>query len=175
LALCTCYVLKIAANMRQTWLRLVVCVSLMAFLAANTPAGITLVLHLLAGQTPAADDPRSHCDLAHSHEEEVTDDSESLTCCTCGEDKARSCQASQHPEERDTPCGPSCPACPGSPSDPKCPCPGGCALCSVAKVPCVVPSVCVTCSAPCLGANSLEPHPVYTSPFTGRLIRPPRA
>src|SRR6266404_3585567 len=35
-----------------------------------------------------------------------------------------------------------CPDCPNGPAAPKCPCPGGCALCSVAKALCA--------AAPCL-------------------------
>jgi hypothetical protein len=55
-----------------------------------------------------------------------------------------------------------------------CPCPGGCAFCSVAKVPGLSPLVTPAVVTLCLD-DSLDAMPcVYASPFGGTLTRPPR-
>jgi hypothetical protein len=66
----------------------------------------------------------------------------------------------------------SCPCCPKKPAGQ---CPGGCAFCSVAKVPCFGVSIPTVGPGPCVGTSLVESCPPYASPFPGKLIRPPRA
>jgi len=130
---------------RRNWLRLIALVGLGAFLA-NTPAAARLFTVILIGN-----ESRPHvCDEQHSPAAETL------------------------PEHGRAPCCPGCPDCPKSPFAPKCPCPGGCALCNVAKVPCHIPSYDFTCAAACQEAGLPELTSFYTPPAAGRLIRPPR-
>jgi hypothetical protein len=55
-----------------------------------------------------------------------------------------------------------------------CPCPGGCALCSVAKVPCLLPLTALVEVASGLDDGLDEASPVYDSPFCATLTPPPR-
>ena len=146
-------------------LRLVACVSLVAFLVTNTHAGTSFAAHLLA----------AHSELGHSHE--AASVKHSASAQQEGKPERPDCRhnSGADGDQDDCPCGPSCPDCPKGPCGPKCPCPGGCALCNVAKVPHVVPVACLPASSPCLGASLPEPHVFYTPPPTGRLIRPPRS
>jgi hypothetical protein len=131
--------------MRRKWLRLIAWVGLGAFLA-NTPAGAHLLSALLIG-----DESRPHA---------------------CGEQHSPASETLA--EHGRVPCSPGCPDCPKSPFAPKCPCPGGCALCNVAKVPCHIPFHDFTCAVVCQEAAVLELTSFYTPPTAGRLIRPPR-
>jgi hypothetical protein len=134
--------------MRRKWLRLVVWVGLAAFLA-NTPAAARLFSDFLI------------CDESLPH---------------VVYDERHSPAAETRAEHGRAPCGPGCPDCPKSPFAPKCPCPGGCALCNVAKVPCHIPAHDFTCAvAPFQEASVPELTSFYTPPIAGRLIRPPRA
>ena len=154
--------------MRRQWQRLVACVSLAAFLVANSHAGMALAAHLSAARP-------SHAGV-RSPATSRSDRPECPGCCRCAKHKSRdTANNARAPQDEDGTCGPSCPHCPKTPSAPKCPCPGGCALCSVAKVPHVVPTACLPWAAPCLGAKLPEPRSTYTPPCAGRLIRPPRA
>jgi hypothetical protein len=133
--------------MRRKWLRLIAWAGLGAFLA-NTPSAARLLSPLLIG-----DD----C-LAH----------------VCGEQHSPATETLA--EHGRVPCRPACPDCPKSPFAPKCPCPGGCALCNVAKVPCHVPAHDFTGSAAaCQDGGIPELTSFYTPPAVDRLIRPPRA
>jgi hypothetical protein len=137
---------EFSLTMRWNWLRLIAWVGLGVFLA-NTPAGARLFSILLIG-----DESRPH---------------------VCGEQHSPAVETQA--EHGRVPCGPDCPDCPKSPFAPKCPCPGGCALCNVAKVPCHIPSYDFTCAAAsCQGAGVPELTSFYTPPAAGRLIRPPR-
>jgi hypothetical protein len=132
--------------MRRKWLRLIAVVGLAAFLA-NTPAGARLFSAFLIG-----DESRPHvCGQRHSPAETLA-------------------------EHGRAPCDLRCPDCPKSPFAPKCPCPGGCALCNVAKVPCHVPAHDFTGPATACQDDAVpELTSFYTPPAVGRLIRPPRA
>ncbi len=132
--------------MRRKWLRLIAWVGLGAFLA-NMPVAAHLLSALLIddGSLPHV------CGQQHSPAAETLAEHERV------------------------PCSPDCPDCPKSPFTPKCPCPGGCALCNVAKVPCHIPSQHFTCAVACQRAGVPELTFFYTPPAAGRLIRPPRA
>jgi hypothetical protein len=58
---------------------------------------------------------------------------------------------------------------------PYCPCNGTCGYCSVAKVPChvIVPAAILEDNLP--QAGFFDTPSQYSSPFAGRLMRPPRA
>jgi hypothetical protein len=131
--------------MRRKWLRLIVIVGLAAFLA-NTPAVARLFSAYLIG-----DESLPHvCGQQHSPEAETL------------AERGRGA------------CNHDCPNCPKSPLAPKCPCPGGCALCNVAKVPCHIRAHVFTSAAACQEASAPELTSFYTPPAVGRLIRPPR-
>lgn len=161
--------------MRRKRLRLVACVSLVAFLVANTHAGTALAAHLLA----------AHSELGHARDAAAAKHPASAQqevkperpgCCHGQKHTNRAGDGSEGVgDQDDCPCAPSCPDCPKGPCGPKCPCPGGCALCNVAKIPHVAPVASLPASAPCLGASLPEPHVFYTPPPAGRLIRPPRS
>jgi hypothetical protein len=150
--------------MSRKWLRLLACVSLVAFVAANTHAGAAFAACLTA---PA----RHGSPAGHARTKPAP-----RSCCNCSGHKAR---VAAEPSEAvnghgRTPCEP-CPGCPKGPCGPKCPCPGGCALCNPAKVPCLAEAAGPACEAPCLGASPAEHTSSYTPPFSGTLTRPPRA
>ena len=157
-------------NMRRKWQRLGVCVSLAAFLVVNTPASSAIAAHLFA---PRPSDWQTTSGRCPTPAVLVGDKTTHSDCCHCSKHKKRIVaeivckQASR--------CRPDCPDCPKGPSAPKCPCPGGCALCNVAKVPHIVPTTCPPCSLICYGTNLVESTFIYTPPFYGRMIRPPRA
>jgi hypothetical protein len=70
----------------------------------------------------------------------------------------------------------SSPSCPNhDDSKPCCPFPGGCAYCSVAKVPWTVAPALVPQAAVYVGQCLSEVSLLYLPPFLGTLIRPPRA
>ena len=75
----------------------------------------------------------------------------------------------------DRPCDDSCPGCPKGPGGKPCHVPGGCILCSVAKVPCLIDLTPSQDAGPCLGATVADLPILYISPSSGGLIRPPRA
>ncbi len=131
--------------MRRKWLRLIAWISLGTFLA-NTPAAVHWINALLIGHEMQPHD----CGQQHSPVK------------TLAEHRNRLCRS-------------GCPDCPKSPFAPKCPCPGGCALCNVAKVPCHLPPYDLTGpTAACPDDAVAEIVFSYTPP-AGRLIRPPRA
>src|SRR5262245_13534875 len=73
------------------------------------------------------------------------------SCCK----HCRAKQTAQEPADRvcaseDQPDSSSPQDCPCSDHD-TCPCPGGCAYCSVAKMPCAAPAGALLVSVPCLG------------------------
>jgi len=138
--------------MRRKWLRLLVCVNVTTFLVANTHAGSVAAARLLA--------PQHAGHVSHSREH-------SEPCSHCA---GHASLASTTPDEEED----GTPSCPGCPDGPKCPCPGGCALCSIAKVPHSTPGICLTCPSTDFEIRLPDPSPIYTSPFASRLIRPPR-
>jgi hypothetical protein len=149
---------------RKWWQRLVACISLVAFLAANTHAGTAIAASVAA--RPAG--KPGH--VANAKGKKAS----RRSCCHCVKDKDRRIPDAPRDHGND-PCSPSCPDCPKGPGDSKCPCPGGCALCSVAKVPCPVVAASPIHEAPCLEGSVTEIEPSYLSPAIRTLIRPPRA
>jgi len=133
-------------SLMPRWLtRLVAVVSLLAFLAGNGSA-IT------------------HARSSFSHH-------------TCGEGGCENCLTEEHAHS--TPSvvevgGSTTPSHDELPG-PSCPCPGGCAFCSVAKVPGLSPLVAPAIVTRCLDDCLDEMPCVYVPPFCGQLIRPPRS
>jgi len=161
--------------MRRSWLRLITCMSLVAFLLANSHVG-TVVAALLMSPT------KSVRTTAHKHATDApksgAKDTTRSPGCHCGHKRPRSSETPVFAEDFDhAPCAPSCPDCPVGPDGPRCPCscPDGCAMCNAAKVPFLAHPIRVACSAACVGAASPEPASTYTPPCAGRVIRPPRA
>lgn len=69
----------------------------------------------------------------------------------------------------------SCPCCPKSPSGSPCPMPGGCAFCSVAKVPMVTPDVRDFARSEHVEDIVIVQTGVKLPSLAGELFRPPRA
>jgi hypothetical protein len=134
--------------------RLVALLTLGAFLCANMPAATAALLRLLPGpaERHAAD---ACCGAAHP----VRSDSVECPC-----HHWRHAESAPGDGEDDEPC----PACP---DDTSCPCPGGCAVCSVAKVPCTGALPFFHGSAPCLGESVPDAPNLYSPPFDGKSPR----
>jgi hypothetical protein len=150
---------------------LVTCVSLVAFFAANTHAGTAIAACLSTNRAGG------EFSLAkeHSTAEGATGEHSGRLCCH--EEGDNDADVVEHDEHGpcDSSCPDSnCPDCPKSPGHSKCPCPGGCALCSVAKVPCPVAAACQVFEIPCLGASVAHAETPYTPPFCDVMLRPPR-
>ena len=156
--------------MGPKWLRLLACVNVATFLVANTHVGASIAGHLSprTGTSTSQTDCRSACgspgDDPHKHG--------ASSCCHRPEDESQTSEASEVAQDQSR--APCCPDCPDRPFSPKCPCPGGCPSCNVAKVPCLLSASCVTVSSCCLGDSVTEPPTCYTPPFSGRMRRPPR-
>jgi hypothetical protein len=145
--------------MRRQWLRLVVCVNLATFLVANTHAGTVLARRLL---TPSSTRHIEHrCEHFHDCDHQQSDGGHTAPDADADEPRSLCC--------------PDCPDCPKGPIHSRCPCPGGCAMCSLAKVLHSAAGICLTCPADCFETRLPDPSLTYSSPFAGRLIRPPRA
>jgi len=142
--------------------RLVACLTIFSYVVMNVHAGLGLcAAPVRAVQTSAAPPKQApktktrckHCASKHtSHESAPT----------------------EHSRNPDQPCDDSCPGCPKTPGKP-CHVPGGCVLCSVAKVPCVMDLAPLHDLGPCLGDAVSDLSILYISPRSGGLIRPPRA
>jgi hypothetical protein len=103
-----------------------------------------------------------HCRMSHEACKSIDNDEAICLVCGCSVlDGPCKCQTADQPE----PC---------LPSVPKCPCPDGCTVC-MAKMPCLVGTNAIPLETPCLEACLVEPASIYSEPFAGRLIRPPRA
>src|ERR1019366_2733777 len=135
-------------------------------LLANTQASFALD-YLIRSQTKvtAADEPApkarkcKHCSSTEDRAEQT---------CTSG--------LSRKGGTPSKPCNDSsCPCCPNEHGPNDCPCPGGCALCSVTKAPCLTPLTPTLDHALCIGQCCLVESFDYVSPPQGGLIRPPRA
>lgn len=151
--------------MSRKWMRLVSWLCMVAFFAANTHANITLAALFHVKQP--SQQPRARADEAST-----TFGIPSTSCKYCAK-KAVADPTAASPQER-SPCCPNCPDCPKGPCGPHCPCPGGCALCNIAKAP----------SAPALPFFALQPQCVGILPGAAdnihvvsvhcRLFRPPK-
>jgi hypothetical protein len=144
------------AIVSRHWRSLVTCISLVAFLLANGPA---CVISLASSSDQCfLDGPCSH----------------SLRCqrvstCTCERCSAKRTQGQSLAENERTPA----PKHPGE-SCPCCPCPGGCAYCSVAKIMCSVSATPAMLTVLSLEETISEPSLLLPPGYAGELIRPPR-
>src|SRR5262249_38589205 len=146
--------------MRRLRQRLVALVSLAAFFVANTHAGLALAAHLAAPRLADAPAPQRGSN-GHNGPEALKAKAKKATRsgCSCARHKTtkprnQAAAPSSVPRpDKQSPCRPCCPDCPKGPSGSQCPCPGGCPLCSVAKVPCLSPFALFTAAPPCLGAS----------------------
>jgi hypothetical protein len=163
-------------NMPRKWLRLVACLSLAVYLFGNTPASLAISIHLQSVPPLVEQEPQSSSPNGPS-------DDVSSCCKHCAKlrGKVTAEPHSEGPEHgSDHSSCPSCPegpmdsSCPCCPKGPPCPLPGGCALCSVAKVPCLAAPLLTMLPLLCAGASLTESPPLYVSPLGGDLIRPPR-
>ncbi len=157
-------------------LRLVSCLSLVAYLLANTHLNLALA---------ACAPPACTGKAANKAEDETDTKPATNKCQHC----AKHNPASPHKEIQakgklaqhdpacpgcpDCPSGPSCPCCPHQ--DPSCPVPGGCALCNIAKAPCLTPLFALDASAPLFIGYVVEYTSAHVPPFCDELTRPPRA
>jgi hypothetical protein len=157
----------------RIWLRLVGAVSLAAYLLANTNASAA-VNHWMHKQFPRTAEVASPAYEATSEKPKK---------CTKGCCKPNETQTTQDAEPSPPPAPvrqkqnsdkPVCPCCPNDSEEKHCPCPGGCALCSVGKAPLLTPfhfELHETAFVDhCLMTVSFE----YVSPSCGGLDRPPR-
>jgi len=164
--------------MPRTWLRPVACLSLAAYLFANTAAGSALSIHLqktdscrdenaaAVSTDPEPTDPApprcKHC-AKFRRQAPPEQHTEGPECCS---------EESSHPESPQEPADSSCPCCP---KGPPCPVPGGCAICNIAKVPCLATALLALLPPLCAGASLIESPPLYLPPSGDELIRPPRS
>jgi hypothetical protein len=152
-------------------LRLVAMASLAAYLLANTNASLAVQFIPRPARTtvqnpspPAEEVPANpkkckHCSKPAESNETPAEGHKS---------------SSPQSSNKDDCTEPSCPCCPADPDHKNCPCPGGCAICSVAKVPLLPPLNLdfeqAICLGNCLGIDSFQ----YISPICDGLDRPPR-
>jgi hypothetical protein len=150
--------------------RLLAWVCLGAFLAANTPTA-SVAAHLLATLLAGAEISGTASHGRFLPAETTAPGSIEGRM----KEQCRAClEPAEDAEDYDF-CGPCCPNCPKGPCGSKCPIPGGCATCNVAKVPCATPPTHFIRSEAALDAAEGEPTSFYTPPSAGHLIRPPRA
>lgn len=141
--------------MARVWRTLVVCLSLTAFLAANTP-----FVHALSSAWPCA-----------CAGEDLDPAATACPCPACAAHSGTAPSGSAQVAEEAVPSS-DCPACPSCPC---CPFPGGCAFCSVAKVPGMVAAMPVPSPTPAQEQVQLLAAPRLPSTYCGKLIRPPRS
>ncbi len=139
----------------RAWLRLIGWLGLVALLGPHLPATVALVACCTGGVPDRHAEPRTSGTVA-------------ATGC-------KHCAKKALARARAAPASALRPACPGSrPCCPLCPVPGGCALCNLTKVPCLVPPLVFPAADPLLGGTTCDPAPLYASPFCGRLTPPPK-
>lgn len=156
--------------MSRAWLRLISCVSLGAYLLANTHASFALE-RLVRSHVPA----KTPTEQLPTEQESASKPSACKHCCKQTENQSEE-QSPCNSEGPTQPCDtPSCPCCPGDQDGKQCPCPGGCAMCSVAKAPLLTPIEISLHEAVCTGECQIDESFDYVSPLQHGLIRPPRA
>ena len=155
-------------TMPRHWLRLVTWVSLAAFLLTNTPGALVAAAHLL-GRPRHGHTCQHGCCQSCGHEATPgpgCGTEETAPCTIAGADSESHIPAlvqAAASQERD---GSPCQSCPCSN--------GGCAHCSVTKVPCCFSGQALLAPALCLG-HLAEVPPLCPQPYCGELIRPPIA
>ena len=161
--------------MSRQLLRLVSCMSLVAYFLANTH--LNLVFAAFAKPTCCAgteatnstggeskeNKPRKckHCAQRDASDEAPTDKKQPKN------------HDSNCPGCPDSPLGHSCPCCPQG--DHSCPVPGGCAMCTIAKAPCLTPNVAADLSGSALFEFVPDLCFSYASPLSDSMARPPKA
>lgn len=164
------------------WRRLAASFCLVTYLLTNTPAVFALDLRFWSDAflpRTSATDPVS---AASSAPASKTPPRKCTRCC-CAVTSSRPVQTraalpkygstlnSTGTREHSRP---ACPCCPSQPSKPDCPVPGGCAFCSVAKIPLMNSPL--TGSTPVIFAEMVLPErtsfPLLMP--VGKLFRPPR-
>ena len=154
-------------------LRLVSLLCLSAYLLANTQANLALD-YLLRSQVPTCQPSET------TPAEESTPKAKQCKHCTQVSEESSNentppCAPSNSPARPCKPCDDSsCPCCPNEHHPKDCPCPGGCALCSVAKAPCLTPLTLQFHDLVCVGQCSVDESSDYVNPLQRGLIRPPR-
>jgi hypothetical protein len=155
--------------------RLVVWVSLLAYLLANANIGLCVGSR---AQTQSHDEKTAGSVDAHQHDDT---DSDCLHCANHAAHAAVNATSTSSDEEQTT-CTPdaatglrgSCPCCPKEPCNSSCPCPGGCAMCNIAKTPCLSSEALIPLPNLRLGDSVIEIPFSYVPPVAHGLIRPPR-
>ena len=151
---------------------LVVLVSLAAYFLANTnaSAAIQSCIRMKAARTES---------VTTQAQEETPTESPKKKCkhCNPSADTSETTNSPSSPSDCpnndcDDPC---CPCCPENSNQKGCPCPGGCALCSVAKTPLVSSVNLDACQTHCTGRCLVNDSSQYISPKCDGLDRPPRA
>ncbi len=152
--------------MRKLRLRLVSAICLVAYLFANTH------LNLAMGESfrssihteflPSSDENDAHSKCSH--------------CAKRHEQASQTTSEDRLPFDTYTgnPCDSDCPCCPHGPFDDSCPCPDGCAMCNVAKAPCLTASIFFPLQSACVGESAVEPSTLHAAPFCEGVMRPPR-
>jgi hypothetical protein len=170
--------------MFRSWPRLVACLSLVAYLLTHTHAGLALHIPIHPKKDPSTSRAED------SNENAVQPPADCFDCPHCAK-RARlaAANAAKKPNRRaevqNTSAPParqgeskesnsSCPDNPGDPDRPTCPCPEGCAMCSVAKTPCVTANLLLPQPVACLSACLVEEAFLYAPPAQNGVIRPPR-
>lgn len=166
--------------MFDRWRRLISCVCMLAFFFANSHAGMVVNAYFRDAGTSAS----QSCQAAKSSEPVESKPSRCKHCArqqdkakaTEGRDPAPEELASEKVcNETNSPHGTLEESCPCCPSGPSCPCPGGCAMCSVAKSICTDSSFVDMLPAKCFDQFVPDHSIVYLPPSGEGLIRPPRA
>jgi hypothetical protein len=156
--------------MSRMWLRLISCVCLSAYLLANTHASFALESAV-----------RTYCPAKCAPKMDISAEEATPTTPKC----KHCCKVTKESSDEQVPCSsdnptppcdePSCPCCPNDRDGKQCPCPGGCAMCSVAKAPLPTTIAVNLHNVVCTGRCQLEEAFDYVPPLQRGLIRPPRA
>lgn len=160
--------------MRRCALRLVSCLSLVAYLLANTHLNLAIAwcAHSSPGKSESRNPsdgpkPTSKCKHCSQSTDPVTESKNSKP----SQPKPHDPNCPGCPE---CPIGPNCPCCPAG-GDHSCPVPGGCAMCSVAMAPWLGPLPSIDSCVPPVFEFVAEYTSTYLPPVCDGLIRPPRA
>lgn len=160
-----------SSRVSRCWLRLISVLCMAAYLLANTNVSFALEAWMRGKVVNVSQAPPD------KSEERASKSRKCKRCSTCQiePDQEAERQSSPREDHRKGNCQESsCPCCPQDSGQKRCPCPGGCALCSVAKAPCLTPVATDLPQMLCVGQCSLADPVVYHSPFCGGLERPPR-
>ncbi len=153
-------------RMHKHRLRLVSAICLVAYLFANTHVNLAM--------------GESFRSSIHPEFLPSTDENDSHSKCSqCAKQhnlETQTAPADPNPFQpcSGDPCDSDCPCCPHGPFDDSCPCPDGCAMCNVAKAPCLTPSVFFPLQSACVGESSVEAPTLHVPPFCEGVMRPPR-